>query len=261
MDDDLLVICSDKLFSFSLEAFVQFFSVKGGPVNACHDTGNREEIRERYGCVELDEQNRIVSFEEKPSQPRSTIKSIAFYIYPRAVLPLIQEYTRFAKNLDVPGHLSEWLSSRSPMYGWLIDGECEDVGDPDSLLRVNEKHAPGSFKEVRAVVELRTGLNLPMLEALNRILRDLSRWSWLTLVHLFAPKRFRKDLKKWFGKVPPPLPVNVLEGDAIDHKSLESSLNLVFHRGISDFYFDLQDIERRIVSDGSVTMKVGDFLE
>ncbi len=92
LDDDLMVICSDKMFEFSLADFVEFFKERRAAVNTCCDVGDVELLRNKHGCVVVDEQGKIVEFQEKPAQPKSTILSIAFYIFPRSSIPLIKQY-------------------------------------------------------------------------------------------------------------------------------------------------------------------------
>jgi glucose-1-phosphate thymidylyltransferase len=136
IDDDLLVTCADKRFSFDLADFVATFRAKGGAVTTCIDTGSPELIRKRFGCVRL-ENDRIVEFVEKPENPPSGIKSIAFYIYPRAVIDLLPEYLASGENCDAPGNLIRWLIPRIPVHPWFVDDDsCSDVGNPGSYEAV-----------------------------------------------------------------------------------------------------------------------------
>jgi glucose-1-phosphate thymidylyltransferase len=136
IDDDLLVTCADKRFSFDLADFVATFRTTGGAVTTCIDTGSPEIIRKRFGCVRV-EDGRIVEFVEKPENPPSGIKSIAFYIYPRAVIGLLPEYLASGENCDAPGNLIRWLIPRLPVHPWFVDdASCSDVGNPASYEAV-----------------------------------------------------------------------------------------------------------------------------
>src|SRR5262249_21653466 len=89
VDDDLIVVAGDNLFSEKLEGFGQFCREKKAPVLALYDVGNLEEIK-KYNAISLDNEGRIKFFEEKPKQPTSTLTGIALYYYPKSSLPLIQ---------------------------------------------------------------------------------------------------------------------------------------------------------------------------
>jgi glucose-1-phosphate thymidylyltransferase len=138
LDDDLLVICSDKMFEFKLSDFVDFFRMRREAVNACFDTGDPETVIGKHGCVLLDAEGRILEFQEKPLEPKSTVQSIAFYIYPRASLHLVGKYLEEAGTTDAPGFLLQWLCRRIPVYAWVFSEPCYDVGTPESYRWVDE---------------------------------------------------------------------------------------------------------------------------
>ena len=54
ISDDVLVICSDKMFEFRLYDFVGYFRRRGEAINACFDTGDAESLRGKHGCAVLD---------------------------------------------------------------------------------------------------------------------------------------------------------------------------------------------------------------
>ena len=137
LNDDLLVICSDKMFEFKLCDFVKFFKEKKTAINACFEAGDIEKIRNKHGCAVLDPAGRIIEFQEKPAQPKSSIESVAFYIYPADAIPLIKEYIESGNNPDAPGHLARWLCQRIPMYAYLLTEKCYDVGTIEAYRRVN----------------------------------------------------------------------------------------------------------------------------
>lgn len=136
IDEDIIVVGGDNLFSQSLARFGAYCREKRGPVTGVYDVGNLEEIR-KYNAIEIDEQDRIVYFEEKPAAPKSTLTGIALYYYPRAVLPLIRQYIAEGNNPDQPGRLVQWLYRRVPFYIWRIPGIWFDVGSKETLEEAN----------------------------------------------------------------------------------------------------------------------------
>ena len=137
IDDDLLVLAGDNLFSESLAPFAEFGLAKDSPALGVYDVGDLEAIK-RYSTIELDDEDRITYLEEKPERPRSTLTGIALYFYPRSALGLVREYLESGNNADQPGRLVEWLYPRVPVYAWRVPGRWYDVGSKETLAEADE---------------------------------------------------------------------------------------------------------------------------
>lgn len=140
VDDDLLVVAGDNLFSQSLEGFGRYCREKRAPVLAVYDVGNLDAIK-KYNAISTDAEGRITFFEEKPQQPQSTLTGIALYHYPRAALPLIRQYVAEGHNADQPGRLVQWLYPRTPFYTWRVPGLWYDIGSKETLEEANQVFA------------------------------------------------------------------------------------------------------------------------
>ena len=128
--EDLLVAATDKLLAFELAGPLQFARQQAAPVNVCVQARSRAHIAGRHGCVVLDGAGRIVDFAEKPRRPRSRLASLAVYVLPVAVQPLVREYLRQGGDRDAPGHFLGWLARRTAVYGYVAAGASYDVGTP-----------------------------------------------------------------------------------------------------------------------------------
>jgi glucose-1-phosphate thymidylyltransferase len=136
VDDDLIVVAGDNLFSERLDGFGKFCREKNAPVLAVYDVGNLEEIK-KYNSISLDDTGRITFFEEKPKHPTSSLTGIALYFYPRSSLSLIHQYVAEGNNPDQPGRLIEWLYTRTPVYTWKVPGLWFDIGSKETLEEAN----------------------------------------------------------------------------------------------------------------------------
>ena len=132
IDDDLIVLAGDNLFSERLAPFKAFAWAKAAPVIGVYDVGDLEAIR-RYNSITLDEDDRLTYFEEKPEHPRTTLTGIALYFYPRESLGVVREYLDAGNNPDQPGRLVEWLYPRQPVYAWRVPGRWSDIGSAETL--------------------------------------------------------------------------------------------------------------------------------
>ena len=136
VDDDIIVVAGDNLFSESLGAFGKYCREKNAPVLGVYDVGNLEEVK-KYAVVNTDAESRITRFEEKPERPNSTLIGIALYHYPKAILALIGQYIAEGNNPDQPGRLMQWLYSRVPVYTWAVPGIWYDIGSKETLEEAN----------------------------------------------------------------------------------------------------------------------------
>jgi glucose-1-phosphate thymidylyltransferase len=137
--EDLLVIAGDNLFDFSLPDYVGFWRGKDGSAIAVYEQPNRELVSQ-YSVLELDRDDRVVGFEEKPEKPESNLTAIATYIYHRAHLALLRAYLAEGNSPDQPGHFIAWLYSRAPVYGYRFAGEWLDIGDRTQLLEADNRY-------------------------------------------------------------------------------------------------------------------------
>lgn len=136
VDDDLIIVAGDNLFSQKLGDFGRFCADVKAPVLAVYDVGNLEEIK-KYNSISTGPDGRITYFEEKPKQPLSTLTGIALYYYPRATIPMIKEYIAEGNNPDQPGLLVQWLYPRTAVYTWRVPGLWYDIGSKETLEEAN----------------------------------------------------------------------------------------------------------------------------
>ena len=140
VEDDVIVVAGDNLFSESLGGFGEFCRGKGAPVVGTYDVGDLDEIR-KYNSLGLDAEGRITFFEEKPAEPRSTVTAIALYHYPATALTLIRQYVAGGNNPDQPGRLVQWMYQRTPFYTWPVPGTWYDIGSKETLEEANRVFA------------------------------------------------------------------------------------------------------------------------
>jgi glucose-1-phosphate thymidylyltransferase len=136
IDEDIIVVGGDNLFSHDLHEFGEFCRQKDAPVLAVYDVGDLNEIK-KYNSIEVDQDGRITFFEEKPAEPKSTLTGIALYYYPKSSLSLIRQYIAEGNNPDQPGRLVQWMYPRVPFYTWKVPGLWFDVGSKETLEEAN----------------------------------------------------------------------------------------------------------------------------
>jgi glucose-1-phosphate thymidylyltransferase len=134
--DDVFVVAGDNLIGYDLRDYVRFWRERGGSAIALRHEPDRDLIKQ-YGVVELDDSGRVVSFEEKPAEPRSSLAATAAYLYTREHVALIADYLEQGKPPDAPGNFVAWLYRRAPVYGYRFTGDWLDIGDREQLIEAD----------------------------------------------------------------------------------------------------------------------------
>lgn len=129
--DDLMVLAGDNLFDFDLLDFEQFFQTKNADVITAYQISDLN-LQRRVGIIELDSSAKVLSFEEKPQEPKSPWGVPALYIYKQETLPLIKQYLAEGNNPDAPGHFIPWLIKHKPTYAFQFSGQWHDIGTLES---------------------------------------------------------------------------------------------------------------------------------
>jgi glucose-1-phosphate thymidylyltransferase len=150
IDDDLLVVAGDNLFGYSLADYVRWWRSKGvASAVALYEHPDRELVKQ-YGVVEVDEHDRVVSFVEKPPEPRSNLAATACYLFHRKHVKLVATYLDEGNVPDQPGRFVEWLYRRAPVYGYRFGGDWLDIGDHEQLLEADNRARQRAGLPVRA---------------------------------------------------------------------------------------------------------------
>ncbi len=134
-EDDLIVVAGDNLFSEPLTEFAKQ-AAGSEAMLATYDVGDLEAIK-KYSAITTDAEGVITSFEEKPSNPKSTLTGIALYYFAASTIPLFTTYIAAGNNPDQPGRFIQWLYPRKPVKTFQVKGTWFDIGSKESLVEAN----------------------------------------------------------------------------------------------------------------------------
>lgn len=142
--DKVALILGDNIFysaGFST-LLSSLTNIEGGCVFAYHVSDP-----ERYGVVEFDKNNMVISIEEKPKQPKSNYAVPGLYFYDNSVIDL-------AKNLKPSARGEYEITDVNKIYlqqnklkvaimdrgtAWLDTGTFDSLSDASEFVRVIEK--------------------------------------------------------------------------------------------------------------------------
>ena len=131
IDDDCIILAGDNIFSFEINDFISFFHKKKAPVLAVFDIKDQN-LAKKYGIASLDNE-KIVEFEEKPENPKSTLAATACYIFPKQTLKLFSEYLNQSEKKDAPGFFLQWLHKKQDVFAFSFSDYWFDIGSLEAL--------------------------------------------------------------------------------------------------------------------------------
>lgn len=142
---EIAVILGDNIIEKSIKEYVDKFKAQ--------DTGARILIKEvedpeRFGVVEFQD-DKIVSIEEKPKNPKTNYAVTGIYMYDAQVFDIIKLLKPSDRNeLEITDVNNAYLS-RQQLYYDILDGWWTDAGNFESLLRANNLVAEKFSQEKR----------------------------------------------------------------------------------------------------------------
>ena len=126
--DDLLIIGGDNIFDFNLKDYLEFSRDHCRHISiGLYDIGHVSEAS-KFGVVAIDPQHRVISFEEKPAQPKSSLIAMCCYFLPAETLDCVNQYLKSSDKSDKAGDFIRWLSMERTVYGFQFQGTWFDIG-------------------------------------------------------------------------------------------------------------------------------------
>lgn len=131
-DDPIAIVLGDNILHGSLRDFAtEFFertdAEAGAVLKAVPDA-------KRFGVAELDEEGRVVHFEEKPERPKSNLIPIGVYFFRPSVFDVITTLKPSTRGeFEITDLLNHYLEEGSLIHG-VFAGEWQDAGTVDALL-------------------------------------------------------------------------------------------------------------------------------
>ncbi|MBR0153385.1 MAG: nucleotidyltransferase family protein [Lachnospiraceae bacterium] len=139
ISDDLLIVAGDNLLDFSLVSFLQYAQAKQTSCTMRYYEADEKRLS-KSGVAEISDDERILSFEEKPAVPRSHWCTPPFYIYRKEDAARIKDALQDGCGTDAPGSLISWMCRHTVMHSMQMPGSRYDIGDLKSYENAQKNY-------------------------------------------------------------------------------------------------------------------------
>lgn len=139
--DSVCLVLGDNIFyGYGFEELVKNARNSVEKNNLANVFGYYVNDPERYGVVDFDHENRVLSIEEKPKEPKSNYAVIGLYFYPNSVIEIAENIKPSNRQeLEITSVNQEFLKKEQLLVNIMGRGHAWlDTGTHDSLYEASE---------------------------------------------------------------------------------------------------------------------------
>ncbi len=130
--DDVMLILGDNIFDEDFSSTVKQFTGGG------HVFAKQVPDPQRYGVIEFDDKNKVISIVEKPKEPKSDFAMVGLYILDSRASAFAKKVAPSARGeIEIADVINQYLSLGELKVS-VLNGLYEDAGTFDSLIRANQ---------------------------------------------------------------------------------------------------------------------------
>jgi len=136
---NIIVLAGDHVYKMDYDQMLRAHENSGAAVTIAATTVPFYEAP-RFGIMDIDENYRIIGFEEKPKNPKSNLASMGVYVFDWSKLKhqLLMSGRNPKSGMDIgKGIIPQMLTSGERMSAYLFGGYWRDVGNVHSLWEAN----------------------------------------------------------------------------------------------------------------------------
>ncbi|MBL7960068.1 nucleotidyltransferase family protein [bacterium] len=128
--DDVLVLNGDSYVDLDIQSFISAHETKDASISVAL---TYIENANRYGKVNISNNSKIVSFEEKAPTSSGGYINCGVYLFKKSVFDRIPENTKLSLEKDL---LPDMIKSNA--YGFICEGKFIDIGIPETYRLASE---------------------------------------------------------------------------------------------------------------------------
>ncbi|KKR27880.1 MAG: Glucose-6-phosphate isomerase [candidate division CPR2 bacterium GW2011_GWD2_39_7] len=135
LTEELLVIGGDNYFKFDVQDFLSNYN--GKTLIGAYDIGDLKEAK-KFGVLSVKD-NKVIEFQEKPKNPKSTLVNTLCCVFPTNIYPLLFDFVKI--HTDNQGSFIEHLVKETDVEAYVTAEDWFDIGSFDGYMEAH-KRAP-----------------------------------------------------------------------------------------------------------------------
>lgn len=136
--ENVLILSGDHIYREDYRRFLEEHRRLGTEATMGTVEVPKKLIR-HFGIATLDEDSRVVSFDEKPLKSESNLASMGIYIFGRKFLiSVLRKLKKQFHNLDFGKHVIPYLTGNRMISGYRFDGYWLDIGTVTSYFSASQ---------------------------------------------------------------------------------------------------------------------------
>lgn len=134
----VVIASGDAIYKMDYNDIINYHIEKDADVTImCKDMANTDKDVHDFGVMELDSDNRMIDFEEKPVEPQSTIASLGIYVMKRTLLIKLLETVVSEARYDLVKDIIIRYRKKLKIYGYMYDGYWNTLNNINAYINVN----------------------------------------------------------------------------------------------------------------------------
>lgn len=131
--DTLLILSGDHIYNMDYSEMIEYHRSRGADVTIATMEVPLEDAR-HFGIANVDAENRIVAWEEKPKHPKSRLASMGIYAF--SIDFLLRAFAE-VDGVDFGQHIVPYACRSAATYAYPFHGYWRDVGTVKAYWRAN----------------------------------------------------------------------------------------------------------------------------
>ena len=150
-DDDFVFYLGDNIILGSIHDFINKF--KNDKLN-CLLALSKVRDPQRFGVPQIDENGRIISVEEKPSDPKSEYAVAGIYVYDKTIHAAVDSLKPSSRGELEISEAHQYFIDHGKKVGYsVITGWWKDTGKPYDLLEGNQLILNSITEDIKGTVD------------------------------------------------------------------------------------------------------------
>ncbi len=132
--EEVVILSGDHIYQMDFDAMIAYHRHKNAGLTIGMMVVSKEEIKQ-FGAGIVDDNNRIIDWEEKPKEPRTNLASMGIYVFDTEYL--LKALSRDRKEIDFGMHIVPRAIEEKQVFAYPFYGYWRDVGTIQSYWETN----------------------------------------------------------------------------------------------------------------------------